>query len=188
MLETLSIWRYCRASGSDKASGAGNQQERLSQVSERESLDETGHYLAGFVDGEGSFNVSIKKVNDRKLGWRVGACFNVSQRERHILELLQRTLECGTIRRRWDGVHYFEVNSFHDLKEKVIPFFRKYPLRSPNKNETLGVFARICEMMCNGMHLTSDGVREIVHLRNQMNNEMSKRHRDDQEILDSIQD
>ncbi len=157
-------------------------------MSERDSLDGTGHYLAGFVDGEGSFNVSIKKVNDRKLGWRVGACFNVSQRERHILELIQETLGCGTIRRRGDGVHYFEVNSFRDLNDKVIPFFRKYLLRSPSKNQTLEVFARICEMMCQGKHLTSDGVREIVYLRNQMNNEVSKRHRDDQEILDSIQD
>ncbi len=157
-------------------------------MDDRDSADEIGHYLAGFVDGEGSFNVSIKKVNDRKLEWRVGACFNVSQRERHILELLQRTLECGTIRRRWDGVHYFEVNSYRDLNDNVIPFFRKYPLRSPSKNETLGIFARICEMMCAGRHLTSEGVCEIVHLRNQMNNETSKRHRDDQEILDSFKD
>ena len=169
-------------------SSAGNQQERLSRVDDRDSADETGQYLAGFVDGEGSFNVSIKKVNDRKLEWRVGACFNVSQRERHILELLQLTLECGTIRRRWDGVHYFEVNSYRDLNEKVIPFFRKYPLRSPRKCETLRVFAQICEIMCAGQHLTSEGVRKIVHLRNQMNNETSKRHRDDQEILDSFND
>lgn len=157
-------------------------------MNERDSADDTGHYFAGFVDGEGSFNVSIKKVNDRKLEWRVGTCFNVSQKERHILELLQRTLECGKIRRRWDGIYYFEVNSYRDLNEKVIPFFRKYPLRSPSKNETLGIFARICEMMCTGQHLTSRGVREIVHLRSQMNNETSKRHRDDPEILNSLKD
>src|SRR5512138_3651087 len=94
---------------------------------------ETGSYLAGFVDGEGSFNVSIKKVHDRSLGWRVTACFNVSQRGRQILELLQQTLGCGTIRRRWDGVHYFEVNSYFDLVERVVPFFRRFSLRSPSK-------------------------------------------------------
>ena len=88
--------------------------------------DEVGFYLAGFVDGEGSFNVSIKKVSDRSLGWRVTACFNVSQREQQVLELLQQTLECGTIRRRWDGVHYFEVNSYVDLMERVIPFFQRF--------------------------------------------------------------
>lgn len=149
---------------------------------------EVGHYLAGFVDGEGSFNVSVKKVNDRNLRWRVTACFNVSQRERYILELLQKVLGCGTIRRRLDGVHYFEVNSYRDLVERVIPFFRRYPLRSPGKRKTLEVFAQICEMMCQGQHLTQEGVRAIVVLRNQMNKDLSKRHRTDEEILDSLQD
>ena len=146
---------------------------------------EVGYYLAGFVDGEGSFNVSFKKVHDRSLGWRVTACFNVSQRERCILELLQQSLGCGTIRKRWDGVHYFEVNSYVDLREKVIPFFRQFPLLSAGKNGTLESFAQICEMMNQGRHLCPDGLREIIGLRRQMNNETSKRHRDDEEILQS---
>ncbi len=150
--------------------------------------DEVGYYLAGFVDGEGSFNVSIKKVHDRSLGWRVSACFNVSQREQQTLELLQQTLECGTIRKRWDGVHYYEVNSYIDLVERVIPFFLRYSLRSPSKKETLEIFSQICEMMYAGEHLSSDGMRKIVHLRSLMNNETSKRHRDDEEILNSLSD
>jgi hypothetical protein len=173
---------------SDNVSSAGNQQERLSSVDSREFSEQDIYHLVGFADGEGSFNVSIKKVNDRKLGWRVTACFNVSQRERHILELLQQALGCGTIRRRWDGVHYFEVNSYDDLNNKVIPFFRTYRLRSPSKNETLGLFAQICEMMRDGKHLTTEGVRQIVYLRSQMNNDTSKRHREDREILDSLID
>jgi intein-encoded DNA endonuclease-like protein len=147
-----------------------------------------GYYLAGFVDGEGSFNVSFKKVNDRSLNWRVTACFNVSQRERRILELLQEALQCGKIRRRWDSVHYFEVNSYVDLREKVIPFFHRYPLLSSNKNGTLELFSQICTMMCNRKHLSVDGLRKIVYLRSQMNNETSKRHRDDEEILQSLND
>ena len=155
-------------------------------MSDRDFSDDIGHYLAGFVDGEGSFNVSLKKVNDRKLGWRATACFNVSQRESSNLELLQRVLGCGTIRSRWDGVYYFEVNGYQDLLDKVIPFFHKYPLRSPAKNATLEVFSKICEIMCTGQHLTSQGIREIVSLRKQMNNDTSKRHRDDDEILKAL--
>lgn len=155
-------------------------------MSETEFTDQLGHYLAGFVDGEGSFNVSLKKVNDRTLGWRVSACFNVSQRERQVLELLQKSLGCGTIRARTDGVHYFEVNGYHDLHERVIPFFRKYPLRSSSKCETLEIFSKICEMMCAGDHLSVDGVCKIVELRNKMNNETSKRHHSDSEILESF--
>src|SRR6266508_2841550 len=140
MLETLRIWHYFARS--DNVSSADNQQERPDIMSEN-IPNEIGYYLAGFVDGEGSFNVSIKRVRDRSLGWRVTACFNVSQREQQVLELLQQTLGCGTIRRRWDGVHYFEVNSYIDLVERVIPFFRRFLLRSPSKNETLEIFAQI---------------------------------------------
>ncbi len=150
--------------------------------------DEVGYYLAGFVDGEGSFNVSIKKVKDRSLGWRATACFNVSQRERRVLELLQQALGCGTIRRRWDGVHYFEVNSYTDLIDKVMPFFHRFPLLSPSKVETLERFAEVCEIMRNGRHLSPDGLREIIQLRSKMNNETSKRHRDNAEILRSLMD
>lgn len=177
------IWRYFARS--NNATSADNQQERLGAMSENVP-DNVGYYLAGFVDGEGSFNISIKKADDRPLGWRVSACFNVSQREKQVLELLQQSLGCGTIRKRWDGVHYYEVNSHIDLVERVIPFFRKFLLRSPAKNETLEIFSQICEMMCDGEHLTDSGLREIVQLRKLMNNETSKRHRNDEEILSSL--
>ena len=183
MLETLRIWHYFARS--NNVSSADNQQERPGNMRE-DVPDQVGYYLAGFVDGEGSFNISIKKAKDRSLGWRVTACFNVSQKERHILDVLQEALGCGTIRQRWDGVHYFEVNSYFDLAEKVIPFFHRFPLLSPNKGETLEIFTKICEMMCAREHLSLDGIQQIIHLRKQMNNETSKRHRDDEEILKSL--
>ena len=50
----------------------------------------------------------------------------------------------------------------------------------------LDVFSKICELMNSGGHLSVDGIRAIVHLRNRMNNETSKRHREDSEILSSL--
>lgn len=147
---------------------------------------ELGHYLAGFVDGEGSFNVSFKKVTDRVWNWRVSACFNVSQRDPHVLSLLRDTLGCGLIRDRGDGVYYFEVHKVDDLLEIVIPFFRRYELRSPGKLETMEAFAQICELMADKAHLTREGIEEIVRLRGLMNNETSKRRYDDDDILSTL--
>ena len=73
---------------SEKPAGADNQQERLLQLSE----SELGSYLAGFADGEGSFNISFRKRSDYREPWKISACFNVSQKEKPILELCQRTL------------------------------------------------------------------------------------------------
>src|SRR5215472_17390075 len=85
-----------------------------------------GWYLAGFADGEGSFNVSFRPRDDYHVPWKVSLCFNVSQRDRVILALFKQHLGCGTLRQRQDGVWYFEVNNLTSLIENVIPFFNRF--------------------------------------------------------------
>ena len=92
-----------------------------------------GNYLAGFTDGEGSFNVSFRKRADYAMPWKVSLCFNVSQRDRVVLTLFQRCLKCGTLRQRQDGVWYYEVNNFAAIVENVIPFFERFGFLSAKK-------------------------------------------------------
>ena len=87
---------------------------------------EIGWYIAGFTDGEGSFNISFRKRDDYKMPWKISLCFNVSQRDKLILLLFQQHLQCGTLRSREDGVWYYEVNDFVAIVENVIPFFDKF--------------------------------------------------------------
>ncbi len=56
---------------SDKALSAGNQQERLPKNSEN-----LRYYLAGFVDGEGSFSVTIHR-HPTRFGWVIDPIFQV---------------------------------------------------------------------------------------------------------------
>ena len=80
------------AMGSDNPTGGDNQQERPSSPNWLDEVpDDLGHWIAGFVDGEGSFNVPIRRERDRRLPWRVGQSFNVSQRGRRAAELLEQT-------------------------------------------------------------------------------------------------
>ncbi len=53
-----------------------------------------GNYIAGFTDGEGSFNVSIKKRTDYKKSWKLSASFNISQKDRVILAWIKHILGC----------------------------------------------------------------------------------------------
>lgn len=109
---------------SDNRQGADNQQERFSSVLDAKLVPESmGSYLAGFTDGEGSFNVSFRKRGDYAMPWKVSLCFNVSQRDKTVLVLFQEHLKCGTLRTRADGVWYYEVNTYTDIIENVIPFF-----------------------------------------------------------------
>src|SRR5205823_9805359 len=91
----------------------------------REIPESIGFYFAGFVDGEGSFNLSFRKRSDYKLPWKVSLCLNVSQKDRSMLALLKHHLKCGTIRYKSDDVWFFEVNNLIAIRENVIPFFER---------------------------------------------------------------
>ena len=63
------------------ASSADNQQERPQEEWLNKIPNELGFYLVGFVDGEGSFNVSLRQKPDYQIKWQVVLSFNVSQRD-----------------------------------------------------------------------------------------------------------
>jgi hypothetical protein len=167
--------------GSDNPSSADNQQERPTHSSWLDRIpDDLGHYVAGFVDGEGSFNVPIRRERDRTMPLRVGLSFNVSQIGRQLPELLQEVFDCGTVRERRDGVVYFEVTKPDDLTGRVFPFFERYELRGPKEGD-LAVFKSITALVQSGDHLSPAGLRRIVELRSPMNRG-GKRRRTDAEI------
>ena len=54
----------------DNPSGADNQQERPSPTDWLDAIPrDLGNWVAGFVDGEGSFNVPIRRERDRGMPW-----------------------------------------------------------------------------------------------------------------------
>lgn len=128
-----------------------------------------GHYLAGFVDGEGSFNVSMRKRDDHTLGWQIVLTLNVAQRNNTVLALLKKHLGCGRLQERKDGVWYFTVSNPVSIKERVIPFFDKFNFLSPGKKSNFSIFRKIAKLMSENKHLTQDGMQEIITLREKIN-------------------
>jgi hypothetical protein len=141
-----------------------------------------GWYLAGFADGEGSFNVSFRKRDDYSFPWKISLCFNISQRESAILSLFKRHLECGTMRQREDGVWYYEVNNLGAIRSNVIPFFRRFGFLSAKRKRDFAKFVKLAELMEKRGHLTREGVEHIIDIRSDMN-DGGKRKYSDEEIL-----
>ena len=131
--------------------------------------NDEGNFIAGFTDGEGSFNVSIKKRLDYKESLKLTASFNISQKDRVILAWIKHILGCGTLRERKDGVVYFEVTNITSLYSVVIPFFRKFGFRSSNKKNNFRIFSEIVQMMYKNEHLTKEGFHKILELREKLN-------------------
>ena len=141
-----------------------------------------GYYLAGFADGEGSFNVSFRPRDDYKLPWKVSLCFNISQRDPVILAQFKRHLRCGTMRQRRDGVWYYEVNNLVPILENVIPFFERFDFLSAKKKRDFAKFKQLAKLMREGRHLTREGVVGVLQIRREMN-DGGKRRYSDEEII-----
>ena len=140
-----------------------------------------GYYLAGFADGEGSFNVSFRKRSDYELPWKVSLCFNISQREKPILALFKKHLACGTMRQRKDGVWYYEVNNFTAIIQNVIPFFKRFHFLSQKKKRDFSKFILIAEMMHKeNAHLSKEGIERILQIRKDMNDGGKRKYTDDE--------
>ena len=144
--------------------------------------DKIGYYLAGFADGEGSFNVSFRPRKDYKIPWKVSLCFNISQRDKVILSLVKRHLKCGTLRQRKDGVWYYEVNNLNAIIENVIPFFRHFNFLSAKKKRDFSKFCQVAKLIHSGQHLTVAGIKRILEIRRTMN-DGGKRKYSENEIL-----
>ncbi len=143
-----------------------------------------GYYLAGFADGEGSFNVSFRKRKDYAMPWKVSLCFNVSQKDKVILALFKRYLGCGTLRGRDDGVWYFEVNNFNAIEENVIPFFDRFRFLSAKKKRDFSKFRQMAKIIREGNHLSNEGIQSILDIRKDMNDGgVGRRKYSDEEIL-----
>jgi hypothetical protein len=133
--------------GSENATGAANQQERLEA------------YIAGFVDGEGCFHVAIPRNSSTRFGFQLVSEFRVSQdvARFELLKLIQVTLDCGSLRenhrRSNDHTFVLVVRRRQDLLESVLPFFERNPLLSAKQQEFL-TFAVIVRAMARGEHQT----------------------------------
>lgn len=86
-------------------------------------------YIAGFLDGDGSLMLQIKKRKDGKIGLRFMSTICFYQDTRHETDLLwiKECLGIGYISRRNDGMTELRINGFRqtrDILKALLPFIR----------------------------------------------------------------
>lgn len=154
----------------------------------RQIPSDLGNYLAGFTDGEGSFNVTFRKRTDYKIPWKISLAFNISQKDPVILSQFKKHLKCGSLReRKDDGLWYYEVTNFDAIQNNVIPFFNRFNFLSAKKKRDFSKFKQIAKLIENKDHLTIEGILKILEIRREMN-DGGKRKYSDEEILRILRD
>lgn len=134
------------------------------------------HYIAGFIDGEGSFVFFLSPRKDLRLGFEVNLDFQIELRidDREILERIKETLGCGHINElhyaryeRWQPHVKYRIGKIDDLQNKLIPFLRLYPLQA-KKRKNFEIFAEAVEVKWSKGHRTADGMKRLTELRSQI--------------------
>ena len=140
---------------------------------QRKKLDP--QYVAGFIDGEGSFSISIGKHKTLRRGFEVRPEFEIELRkdDQEILERILVTIGIGRIydcsyeRYGWYPHAKYKITSIWDLKEYLFPFLDKHPLQAKKRKSYL-LFRKIVLMVCAKEHLSDEGFNKIVKLRDEL--------------------
>jgi len=142
-------------------------------------------YIAGFLDGDGSLMLQLKKRKDGKSKKRFMCTICLYQDSRHEKPLtwMRKVLNIGYVSRRRDGISELRINGYEQVKKiltLLIPFirFKKIQARALLKavNLLTGNFRK---------QLTNSELRKMVELiiTIQNSNYVTKAKRSREELL-----
>ena len=144
------------------------------------------NFITGFIDGEGSFVISIQKEPKNKTGWTIKPRLSISLDEKDIaiLEQIQTYFKgvpsgsvgawsndaalVGNISKERKNVVQYRVASLRDLTNIVIPHFDKYPLITQKKADFI-LFKQVIELMNRKEHLTEEGLIKVLSIKESIN-------------------
>ena len=146
------------------------------------------YYLTGFVDGEGCFCIALKNQKSAKVRWVLDPIFHVTQHSKHkeILYEIQKIMNCGIVIKKYgqENTMQFVVQSRKDLVNRVIPFFKKYPLIVKAKD--FEIFAEVVEALDKHYHNDVKTFKKLLPKIFTMNGEGKFRKYTLNEIMKSL--
>ena len=128
------------------------------------------NWVVGFVDGEGCFYVGINPHPEMSSQYQVLPEFTVVQHRRDIrlLFALKGFFGCGVVRTNHDERMAYRVRRFEHLRDIIIPFFEKHPMKSQKQLDFLK-FREVLHRMESKQHLTAEGIEAIRGIASAMN-------------------
>ena len=129
------------------------------------------NWLAGFVSGEGCFDIDISKSKSTSIGHRVQLRFRIKQHERDIklMELLIKYLGSGKIYKdpKLPKLE-LKIVKISNITKIIIPFFEINPLLGVKQLDYLD-WCKVANLISEGSHLTNEGLEKIRIIKSGMN-------------------
>ena len=134
-------------------------------------------YIVGLTDGEGCFNVYIRKPNrkHKAKNYRVECHYYLKLREDDLalIKGIKKFFKCGRISLQKDSrpnhrdCYRFEVTDLKSLNSVIIPFFKDNRLRS-KKIIDFNLFSKVVKSVSFREHLEKKGLRKIKQWKSEM--------------------
>jgi hypothetical protein len=144
-------------------------------------------YIAGFLDGDGSLMLQIKKRTDGKLGRRFMAtiCFYQDSRHEKPLYWIRNYLKIGYISKRNDNITELRINGFEKIRETIknlLPFIKF------KKKQADALFKATSLLVKRESNLKKKELLKIVNYMMiiQNNNYITKRKKTKSELLNIL--
>ena len=140
---------------------------KLKPVSDSISEDQK-YFLAGFIEGEGSINISVKKNSNAKFGITLDAEFSITQHVNGVslLYLALNLFKTGRIKYKHGSLATlsFIISNRESLNEKVLPFFYKFviPYGSNAKSKRLALFTEFLKKFEEKKHLDLESLQNQI--------------------------
>ena len=131
--------------------------------------------MTGFTEGEGCFLINLQNSPRNKLKERVKLTFSLTQhlRDEALTRSLIKYFHCGNVYKNRETFEY-RVTKFSDIENKIIPFYKKYPILGV-KLKDFEDFCKAAELMKNKAHVTKDGLEKIRKIKAVMNTGREKK-------------
>ncbi len=137
------------------------------------------NYILGLIDGEGSFTVYVRNpLETKKVKRRVKVeprfYVKLIERDKSILFELKKFFDCGNVyfqgdnRPNHQNCYRYEVANRDDIRNKIIPFFKKHHLKLSSKQKDFNLFCKIMKMIEEKKHLTPSGLKRMYQVKQQM--------------------
>ena len=142
-------------------------------------------YIAGFLDGDGSLMLQIKKRKDGRLKKRFMStiCFYQDSRHEKSLYWIKKMLNIGYLSKRNDGITELRINGFEQVKnilENLLPFikFKKKQAKALHKASEILVKKKVNKLSKRDMLKL---LKYIIIIQN--NNYATRKKKDTKELM-----
>lgn len=126
------------------------------------------YWIAGFVSGDGSFNIKTTKTRTGKVQLRFAVHLHI--REEQVIKGLAQffNFEDNKYIYYTDRSVAVQIVNTTDILNIIIPFFDEYQIKGAKELDFID-FKKVAEIVKSKDHLTEDGISKILVIKDNMN-------------------